>query len=191
MTPPLAESTCNPELAERFQRDAIPLLGVLYRRAMHMTRQRADAEDLVQETMLRAYRSFGSFEEGTNLNAWLHRVLTNTFITGYRKKQRQPMEYQGETFTDHQLAATAEHSAAGLPSAEDEVLAKLPDNRIRAAMQALPDGCRTAVYYADVEGLRYHEIAQIMHTPMGTVMSRIHRGRRQLRSLVADEPRTA
>ena len=174
------------ELTARFQSDVIPLLEALYRRALRMTHHRADAEDLLQDTMLSAYAGFGSFRDGTNLNAWLHRILSNTYITGYRKRQRQPVQWPTEQITDQQLAADAGHSSTGLRSAEDEALEMLPDTRIKAAMQALPEQFRIAVYYADVEGFRREEIAQIMHTPTGTVTSRIHRGRLQLRNLLAD-----
>ena len=151
-----------------------------------MTHDRADAEDLVQDTMLRAFAGFQSFRQGTNLNAWLHRILTNTYINSYRKKQRQPALYPTTEITDQQLAHNAEHSSRGLPSAEDEALDALPDAAIRAAMQALPEEFRMVVYYADVEDLKYKQIAEIMDTPKGTVMSRLHRGRRQLRSLLND-----
>jgi RNA polymerase sigma-70 factor (ECF subfamily) len=176
----------NTELAARFQRDAIPLLEPLYRRALRMTRHRPDAEDLLQDTLLSAYAGFGSFREGTNLNAWLHRILTNTYIDNYRKKQRQPEQYPTEQITDQQLAAHADHCPTGLRSAEDQALEILPDTRIAVAMQTLPEQLRMSVYYADVEGFPYHEVAQIMNTPTGTVRSRLHRGRRQLRRLLLD-----
>jgi RNA polymerase sigma-70 factor, ECF subfamily len=179
---------CAPaaELTASFVRDAIALRAPLYRRAMGMTHNRADAEDLLQDTMMSAYVGFSSFRQGTNLSAWLHRILTNTYITTYRKKQRQPLVYPTEEITDDQLAAIAEHSSLGLRSAEDMALATLPDTEIKAAMQALPEPFRMAVYYADVEGLEYAQIAEIMDTPKGTVVSRLHRGRRRLRLLLAD-----
>ena len=178
--------TTNAELTARFERDAIPLRVPLYRRALRMTHNRADAEDLLQDTMMHAYAGFPSFRQGTNLNAWLHRILTNMYINSYRKKQRQPALDPTEEITDQQLAANAEHSSRGLRSAEDEALDTLPDTRINAAMQALPEQFRMAVYYADVEDLKYTQIAEIMDVPKGTVMSRLHRGRRQLRRLLTD-----
>jgi RNA polymerase sigma-70 factor (ECF subfamily) len=174
------------ELAAHFARDAIPLVGQLYCGALRMTRNPADAEDLVQDTMIKAYVGFRSFRAGTNRKAWLYRIMTNTYITAYRKKQRQPLQYPSQEITDGQWAASAGHTARGLRSAEVEALESLPDVEIRAAMQALPEDFRMAVYYADVEGLQYKDIAVMMNTPVGTVMSRLHRGRRRFHGLLAE-----
>jgi RNA polymerase sigma-70 factor (ECF subfamily) len=180
-----AREPVDARLRSRFEREVVPMRDLLYRHAFRTCRNHADAEDLVQETVMRAYANFDSFRSDTNLKAWLLRILTNTYINGYRRKRRQPAHYSTEYLTDQDLTeANARSAASALHSAEDRVLALLPDSDIKAAMQALPKQFREAIYYADVEGLRYDEIAALMKTPRGTVMSRLHRGRRQLRTLL-------
>jgi RNA polymerase sigma-70 factor, ECF subfamily len=168
-------------LAARFERDAIPLIDRLFAGALRLTRCSDDAEDLVQETMLRAYAGFGSFREGTNLKAWLYRILHNTWVDRHRKKQRQVVEVSVEDIDEHQLAAAA-HSSTGMSSAEVTALESLPDNEIQAALLSLQEGTRMVVYYADVEDFSYKEIANIMNIPVGTVVSRLHCGRERLRT---------
>jgi RNA polymerase sigma-70 factor, ECF subfamily len=183
------ETETAAERAARFERDAMPMVDQLYAAALRMTRNPADAEDLVQETILKAYSSFTSFKPGTNLKAWLYRILTNSYINTYRKRQRQPQQSPTDEITDWQLSQSAEHSSAGLPSAEAEALDRLPDSAIKDALSDLPDDFRMAVYLADVEGFAYKEIAEIMATPIGTVMSRLHRGRKQLREALTGTAR--
>lgn len=177
------------ERAARFERDAMPYLDQLYSAALRTTRNPSDAEDLVQETFAKAFAAFHQYKPGTNLKAWLYRIQTNTYINSYRKKQRQPLESDAAEVEDYQLARAEAHSSTGLKSAESEALDHLPDNDIKRALQNLPEDFRLAVYYADVEGFPYKEIAEIMDTPIGTVMSRLHRGRKLLREQLEDYAR--
>ncbi len=179
------------ERRERFERDAMPLMPQLYSAALRLTRNPADAEDLVQEAYLRAYRGFSGFTPGTNLKAWLYRILTNTFINAYRKKQRQPLTVLEDEIPDWYLYDhLADGSGGGeTASAEAQVLERMPDEDVQAALDALPEAFRMAVWLADVEGFAYKEIAEILDIPIGTVMSRLHRGRKSLEKMLWDKVR--
>jgi RNA polymerase sigma-70 factor (ECF subfamily) len=165
-----------------FAEEAMEHMPALYAAAMRMTRNKSDAEDLVQETYLKAYRAYGGFQEGTNLRAWLYRILTNTFINIYRAKKRRPEENDLDDVEDlylYRRLGGLEGAVAGR-SAEDEVLDQITEGEVKAAIEALPEQFRMAVLLADVEGFQYKEIAEILDIPIGTVMSRLHRGRRAL-----------
>jgi RNA polymerase sigma-70 factor, ECF subfamily len=186
---PVDSPVMTDELALRrrlFQEQALPYMDQLYGAAMRMTKNPADAADLVQETFVKAFAAFGQFEQGTNLKAWLYRILTNTFINVYRKKQRDP--YQGSTdeLEEWQLGGAESATSSSSRSAEAEAIDRMPASAVKDALQSIPEDFRLAVYFADVEGFSYQEIADIMKSPVGTVMSRLHRGRRLLRDLLAD-----
>ncbi|WP_284751263.1 sigma-70 family RNA polymerase sigma factor [Arthrobacter sp. efr-133-R2A-120] len=170
----------------RFERDAMQYVDQLYSAAMRMARNPSDAEDLVQEAYTKAFSAFHQYKPGTNLKAWLYRILTNTYINLYRKRQREPLQSNSDSIEDWQLARAESHTSTGLRSAEAEALDHLPDSDVKSALQSIPEEFRLAVYFADVEGFAYKEISDIMNTPIGTVMSRLHRGRKMLRDLLAD-----
>ncbi len=177
----------KPDVRALFESQAIPFMDQLYAAGLRMTRNPADAADLVQETFVKAYAAFGQFEQGTNLKAWLYRILTNTFINNYRKKQRDPYQGTIDEVEDWQLGgAESVTQGRSTRSAEAEAIDHLPDSAVKEALQAIPEDFRMAVYFADVEGFSYQEIADIMKTPVGTVMSRLHRGRRMLRDLLTE-----
>ena len=171
---------------ERFERDAMVYVDQLYSAALRMARNPADAEDLVQEAYTKAYSAFHQYKPGTNLKAWLYRILTNTYINLYRKRQREPLRTSTDTVEDWQMAQAAEHTPTGLRSAESVALDRLPDSDVKAALQSIGEDFRLAVYFVDVEGFSYKEAAEILGVPIGTVMSRLHRGRKNLRELLAD-----
>lgn len=173
-------ATDDAALRERFERDVLPLLPSLYGAAMRLTRNPTDAEDLIQDTYLRAFRGFAGFQEGTNLKAWLYRILTNSFINTYRKKQREPQIVEGPDDVDEWYLYDKLGGRNVEVSAENEVLDQIPDTDVKAALESLPENFRIPVLLADVEGFSYKEIAEIMDTPIGTVMSRLHRGRKAL-----------
>lgn len=173
------DTTSTAELRERFDRDVVPLLPGLYAAALRLTRDRSDAEDLVQEVALRAYRGFAGFSDGTNVRAWVYRILTNAFINEYRRRQRRPATVPDEDVPEWSLYDRLGEAGAA-PSAEREVLERLPDEDVRRALEELPEHYRLVVLLADVEGFSYREIADMLEVPIGTVMSRLHRGRKSL-----------
>jgi RNA polymerase sigma-70 factor (ECF subfamily) len=185
-----AKTVSSPELRRLFEDQALPFMDQLYGAAMRMTRNPADASDLVQETFVKAFAAFRQFKQGTNLKAWLYRILTNTFINTYRKNQRNPYQGTIDELEDWQLGgAESVTQSISARSAEADAIDHLPSSAVKDALQAIPEDFRMAVYFADVEGFSYQEIADIMKTPVGTVMSRLHRGRRLLRGLLADHAR--
>ncbi|MET9956976.1 sigma-70 family RNA polymerase sigma factor [Streptomyces sp. NPDC006339] len=183
-TTPAPALETDEQRTARFARDAVGYRPQLYAQAMRLTGNPADAEDLVQETYARAYRGFHQFRPGTNLRAWLHRILTNVHLTACRKRRVEQTYATSSDIEDRQLARAASHTAEGLPSVEAQVMARVPDPVISEALRSIPCDFRTVVYLADVEGLPYEEIASLVGVPCGTVNSRLHRGRRRLRSLL-------
>ncbi|WP_111718476.1 sigma-70 family RNA polymerase sigma factor [Homoserinimonas sp. OAct 916] len=179
-------TTEKPDNRALFEEQAMPFIDQLYGAALRMTRNPADAQDLVQETFVKAFSAFDSFQQGTNLKAWLYRILTNTFINSYRKKQREPFQGTIDELEDWQMGGATSRTATASRSAEAEAIDHLPDSTVKDALQSIPEDFRLAVYFADVEGFSYQEIAEIMKTPVGTVMSRLHRGRRMLRELLGE-----
>jgi RNA polymerase sigma-70 factor (TIGR02947 family) len=178
-------SKSDKDLAAHFAREAEPLFDVLSRGARRLTRSDADAEDLLQDTLLHAYAGFRTFREGSNLKAWLFRILYNRWVSTYRCKQARPAEVSVDEITDRDLAYSAARLPSGPRSAEAEVLDALPDSEIKAALAMLPEGFRAALYLADVQGYTYAETAAMMNIPHGTVMSRVSRGRQRLRIALA------
>lgn len=174
------------ELKRLFEEQALPFMDQLYAAAMRMTRNPADAADLVQETFVKAFQAFKSFEQGTNLKAWLYRIQTNTYINLYRKRQRDPYRGSIDELEDWQLADAVSATSTTSRSAEAEAIDHLPDSDVKDALAAMPEDFRIAVFLADVEGFSYQEIAEIMKSPVGTVMSRLHRGRKLLRERLRD-----
>lgn len=181
-----SEVMTDTDYSLQFEAEALSYMDQLYAAALRMTRNPADAEDLVQETYLKAFAAIDKFTPGTNLKAWLYRIQTNAFINTYRKKQREPKRTDADTVEDWQLASAAAHQSSGLASAEEAALDGLGDIDVKRALAELSEEFRMAVYLSDVEGFAYKEIAEIMETPVGTVMSRLHRGRKLLREKLRD-----
>ncbi|GAA1327892.1 sigma-70 family RNA polymerase sigma factor [Leucobacter albus] len=183
------QDDASANLKARFADEALPMLDQLFGAAMKMTRNPQDAQDLVQETYLKAFQAFASFEQGTNLKAWLYRIMTNSYINTYRKKQRQPFLGAVEELEDWQLGGAESTTAMSSQSAEAEAIDRTPDNVVTSALNELAEDFRMAVYLADVEGFSYQEIADIQEVPIGTVMSRLHRGRAKLRQTLGEYAR--
>ncbi|SDQ37810.1 sigma-70 family RNA polymerase sigma factor [Leucobacter chromiiresistens] len=182
----MSDTAAQAKLEQRFTSEALPMLDQLYGAAMKMTRNPQDAQDLVQETFLKAFSAFASFQEGTNLKAWLYRIMTNSYINTYRKRQREPHMGAVDELEDWQLGGAESTTAMSSRSAEAEAIDRTPDSVVTTALNALPEDFRIAVYLADVEGFSYQEIADIAEVPIGTVMSRLHRGRARLRKALGE-----
>jgi RNA polymerase sigma-70 factor (ECF subfamily) len=186
MVPVSSEPVCPPDVRVDFEQNALPFADSLYGAAMRMTKNPDDASDLVQETFIKAFRAYSRFEPGTNLKAWLFRILTNTYITLYRKRQREGYQSALDEMADWQIGDAPSLTQTQTRSAEADAIDRMPSAAVRKALSNLPEERRWVVYLADVEGFSYQEIADIMDTPTGTVMSRLHRGRSDLRSALTD-----
>ena len=186
MTRAQDEASADAARRDDFVEQAMQYADQLYAAAMRMTRNPADAADLVQETLLKAYAAYGSFKQGTNLRAWLYRIQTNTYINTYRKQQRRPFEAPLDDLEEWQIGDAESFTAMSSRSAEAEAIHRMPSGIVKDALQQVPVDFRMAVYWVDVEGLSYAETAEVMETPVGTVMSRLHRGRKLLRGMLAD-----
>jgi RNA polymerase sigma-70 factor (ECF subfamily) len=186
MVPVSSDSVRPPDLRVDFEQQALPFADSLYGAAMRMTKNPDDASDLVQETFIKAFRAYSRFEPGTNLKAWLFRILTNTYITLYRKRQREGYQAALDEMADWQIGDAPSMTQTATRSAEADAIDRMPSVAVRKALSDLPEDRRLVVYLADVEGFSYQEIADIMDTPTGTVMSRLHRGRRDLRKALTD-----
>lgn len=186
MVPVSSESVCPPDLRVEFEQQALPFADSLYGAAMRMTKNPEDASDLVQETFIKAFRAYSRFEQGTNLKAWLFRILTNTYITLYRKRQREGYQSALDDMADWQVGDAPSLTQTATRSAEADAIDRMPSGAVKKALSELPEERRLVVYLADVEGFSYQEIADIMDTPTGTVMSRLHRGRNELRTALTE-----